>query len=104
MCVVKTPKVPTRSEAETRPQVLRNPYLDGLGPDAAARRAGRSSLRIDRGSGTAARFLQVPTRRQPAPVASNPSNRFPTVPGQIRFGGGGSGRNGYVSRLLIDSR
>lgn len=60
MCVVKTPKPVAVSQTEKDPQVLRNPYLDGINPLVAARRTGVSALRIDRNTSGA------PVQRPPA--------------------------------------
>jgi hypothetical protein len=51
LCVVKTPKVsPTDpSQKPIKPTVIRNTYFDDLS-GARIQRAGRSSLRIDRGT------------------------------------------------------
>ena len=49
VCVVKTPKIQTPTEKPL--PVLRNPLLDGLDQSIRSARMGRSSLRIDRGSG-----------------------------------------------------
>lgn len=49
MCLVKKPKpVTVERPKEKDPQVLRNPYLDGLDPIIRARSGGLKALRIDR--------------------------------------------------------
>jgi hypothetical protein len=65
MCVVKTPKV-SKSASEEKPvQVFTNRYFVDRGVDAVAARAGRSALRIDRGS--------VSPSTQPAGIAPSPT-------------------------------
>lgn len=61
MCVVKTPKIkPTDAAAKTPdPAIIRSPFLDNAAEFATARR-GRSSLRIDRGSGAASAPAPLP--------------------------------------------
>jgi hypothetical protein len=97
MCIVKTPKVTAGTEKAPEPTVIRNPYLDGLDPQAKALRQGRSSLRVERtGSGAIKRS---------APDAAILPPIFPTAP--AIFGGqgtstvqvGGSG-GGYIDRSM----
>jgi len=57
MCVVKTPKIaaPTTQADKEKPlQVLRNPLLDGIQGNINSLRIGRSSLRVDRTTGSTA--------------------------------------------------
>lgn len=86
MCIVKTPKVDPATNKPKDPTVIRNPYLDGVGPLANAARSGRSSLRITR---TTAPVPKAP----PMAVLPPRSPRPPTVavqPGMppVRGGGG----------------
>lgn len=71
MCIAKTPKVNPATSKAPDPTVIRNPYLDGLDPQAKALRQGRSSLRIERGG--------VGRSASPPPAAILPSI-FPTTP------------------------
>lgn len=99
MCVVKTPKVKANDPANQPkdPIVIRNPYLDGTGPQLKALRTGRSSLRIERaGSGavtSAPPASSTPTARTPLPIAA-----LPTLP--VRGGGTGVGwKSPYALKL-----
>lgn len=91
MCLVKTPKVKTPSSTDpkqTEPTVIRNPYLDGVGPAAKAKRLGRSSLRISR---TAARSGSIKPSPNAPPIAAlrpSPTNRA-SLPGSTPVRGGG---------------
>jgi hypothetical protein len=88
MCIVKTPKIDPQTEKPREPTVIRNPYLDGVGPQARAARKGRSSLRITRAR-------NAPQKRQgdappisaprPSPVISRPQ----PGPSPVHGGGGG---------------
>lgn len=80
MCIVKTPKIDPATNKVPEPTVIRNPYLDGLDPQAKALRQGRSSLRVERtGSGAIKRS---------APDAAVLPPTFPTTP--AIFGGQGN--------------
>ena len=89
MCLVKTPKLTTDPNAKPKePTIIRNPYLDGIGPLANAARSGRSSLRITRGSGITP--SAPPTATLPPslnPVAAARPAMTPGVP-PVRGGGG----------------
>lgn len=95
MCLVKTPKVDPNTSRPRDPTVIRNPYLDGVGPTANAARSGRASLRITRGSGgirpsappIAASMPGLPPVAAPPPMSVNP-------PGSLPVRGGG----GYITR------
>lgn len=89
MCVGK-PKMPKASDAKAPdPAIIRNPYLDGVDPATRALRKGRSTLRIERGSG---RAPTAPTPSSPAP-APNPAPAPGGSPGYSPvLGGGGGGR------------
>ena len=94
MCLVKTPKVKNPSSADQKqkePTVIRNPYLDGVGPAAKAKRLGRSSLRISR-------TAPSPTRPSAPPIAAAPSPgpSSPTLPGRLPVRGGGGT---YLNRI-----
>jgi hypothetical protein len=89
MCLVKTPKLKTDPNAEPKdPTVIRNPYLDGVGPLANANRRGRSSLRITRGSGVTPTAPPITTPR-PGPATGTPivPPAQPAMP-PVRGGGG----------------
>lgn len=93
MCLVKTPKLQSDPNAtrDRDPTIIRNPYLDGVGPTANANRTGRSSLRIMRGSGSIRPSAPPIASTQPGlPRVSTP----PALPGvpPVRGGGGGGGR------------
>lgn len=80
MCIVKTPRIDPATNKVPEPTVIRNPYLDGLDPQAKALRQGRSSLRVERaGSGAIKRT---------APAAAIAPPTFPTTP--AIFGGQGN--------------
>ena len=71
MCPPK-PKIVQPSSQAAKPKdpaIIRNPYLDGVGPAARSKRTGRSSLRIDKGSPKTARVPKVP-----APVKQQPGH------------------------------
>ena len=71
MC--KAPKPPKPKEPD-KPEWLRNPYLDaavGQSGVVDAMRSGRSSLRIDLGSGLGIRAAQ-PTPVTPPPTTTRP--------------------------------
>ncbi len=74
MCVVKTPKItaPSTAAQSDKPlPVLRNPYLDGIGPTIRAQRTGMSSLRIDRG--TTPKATPKPTSVTPTIPSASPA-------------------------------
>lgn len=98
MCLVKTPKLKTDPNAAPKdPTVIRNVYLDGVGPEARALRTGRNSLRIMRGTGTtpAAPPMAAPMP-SPPPVATPRPPALPGVP-PVRGGGGRISRGGSVN-------
>lgn len=86
MCLVKTPKVKNPSSAgqkQKEPTVIRNPYLDGVGPAAKAKRLGRSSLRISRSAASS-------TQPSAPPIAAlRPGPTTPPLPGPTPVRGGG---------------
>lgn len=88
MCIVKTPKLTTPSTtdtSQTEPTVIRNPYLDGIGPAAKAQRLGRSSLRISRSAPGASSV-----RPSAPPIAAlRPGQSHGTLPGPTPVSGGG---------------
>lgn len=89
MCIVKTPKpIDPKSQKPKDPTVIRNRYLDGVGPDARAARTGRSSLRITR-----ARNAPATPRPSPVPTAPQPG------PSPVQGGGGYGGRVGSGGRI-----
>lgn len=96
MCLVKTPKLKTDPNADKPkdPTIIRNPYLDGVGPSAKANRQGRSSLRISRTSASASGGIQ-PTA---PPLAVSRPGPLPPLslarPGSSSVQGGG----GRISR------
>lgn len=88
MCLVKTPKVDPNASRPREPTVIRNPYLDGVGPVANANRTGRASLRIMRGSGIVPAAPPTATPMpSPPPIAMLP--RVPALPGSLPVSGGG---------------
>ena len=90
MCIVKTPKVSTAdaAAAEKDPIVVRNPYLDGVGPAARAQRSGRSSLRIVRGTTKIAPSAPPIATRGPSPsLATTPTGPTPVRGGVVSSGG-----------------
>lgn len=90
MC--KAPKPPPPKEPD-KPEWLRNPYLDAaVGQSGAVDqlRSGRSSLRIDLGSGLGIRSA-LPQPGTPTPVTSPP-------PGAIRPRPGSRGSRRYNLR------
>lgn len=90
MCLVKTPKVDPNTNKPRDPTVIRNPYLDGVGPVANANRTGRASLRITRGSGITPSAPPIA-----APMPSQPrAPSVPALPGTPPVSGGG----GYINR------
>ena len=88
MCVVKTPKIPKNdaSAKPPEPTIIRNPFLDGLDPATKALRRGRSSLRIERGSGLNGSGPTAPPIMGSAP--NTPPTRMPTY-------GSGGWRGGF---------
>lgn len=102
MCLVKTPKLDPATNKVLEPTVIRNPYLDGLDPQAKALRKGRSSLRIERrGAGGL-----IPSA---SPVAVLPPNSPDTpgifgVPGNSTVQVGGVGGGGRISRNMGEGR
>lgn len=90
MCIVKTPKIKPGTDKPKEPTVIRNAYLDGVGPAAKAQRKGRSSLRISR-SQPSAPPAHIAPRPGPAPIAQpGPS---PVYGGGVSGGGlSGGGR------------
>jgi hypothetical protein len=102
MCVVKTPKVSASEQKPKDPIVIRNPYLDGTGPQMKALRMGRSSLRIERAGArapSAPPASVLPPTQGPLPVAS-----APLVPGtSVRGGGGSGGGFGLYDSLRINA-
>jgi hypothetical protein len=97
MCLVKTPKVDPNASKPKDPTVIRNPYLDGVGPQAKAMRAGRASLRITRGSGVTPSAPPTATPTPSPPPLAIPS--APAVPGgsPVRGGGGRISREANVN-------
>lgn len=91
MCLVKTPKLKTDPNAGVPkdPTVIRNVYLDGVGPEANARRSGRSSLRINRGPQGIR--PTAPRTATPMPSAAPPMAVAPGSPPVL-------GRGGYITR------
>jgi hypothetical protein len=87
MCIVKTPKIDPVTQKPKEPTVIRNAYLDAVDPRTKAARAGRSSLRIDRGMARPA----APNPTAPRPAPSVP---FGGLAGQstVPVGSGGGGR------------
>jgi len=95
MCLVKSPKI--RDTKEKKPQYLRNPYLDGVGPEADAMRSGRNSLRITKGSDQTANKLYIPNTRAPTLL---PGINQSTPYAGIQIGGGSGGRFSFNKRLV----
>ena len=87
MCIVKTPKVSATDQQPKDPIVIRNPYLDGVGPQAKALRMGRSSLRIER-AGARTPSSVPPASILPPTQGPNPIMGLPVTP--VRGGGGGA--------------
>lgn len=94
MCVVKTPKVTPAEQKVKDPIVIRNPYLDGTGPQQKALRMGRSSLRIERGGARATPVAPPPSVLPPA-GSPTPIVSWPSTP--VRGGGGGGLEGRFVS-------
>ena len=101
MCLVKTPKLSTDPNAPPKePTIIRNPYLDGVGPTARANRRGRSSLRIARGTRQPANGISpsAPPLAVVRPVTP-PTVVSPTGPSPVQGGSGSGGSGRAPSRV-----
>lgn len=97
MCLVKTPKLKSDTDASQpkEPTIIRNPYLDGVGPTARAARKGRSSLRIKRGTQNAGGGSPSIPPSAPPIATTPPGSPVPprTPPGVSPVPGGGGYRS-----------
>lgn len=102
MCIAKSPQVTTAEQKVKEPTVIRNPYLDGAGPQIKALRTGRSSLRIERAGRGAATPVAPPALPLP------PTSTFAPIYGGdfsgVRLDGGGGSGLRFSEPMRINQR